>query len=129
VAWVDLAIADERRVSSADAYLGPALDRPNLLVETGCLVTRLHVERGRCTGVRYLRDGVSAAAQVCGEVIVCAGAVGSPQLLMLSGIGPARQLRGLGIDPVADIPSVGENLQDHAIVMASFASATADPFK
>jgi choline dehydrogenase len=121
-AWIDLAIADGQRVSSADAYLRPALDRPNLVVETGCLVTRLLVRRGRCTGVSYVRDGALAGARASGEVIVCAGAIGSPHLLLLSGIGPARQVRALGIDPVADIAGVGQNLQDHPIVMASYAS-------
>jgi len=122
VAWVDLAIAGGERVSPADAYLRPVLDRPNLVVETGCLATRLHVEHGRCTGVSYLRHGAPVTARAGGEVIVCAGAVGSPQLLMLSGIGPASQLRALGIDPVADIPAAGENLQDHPVVMVSYAA-------
>ncbi|HVB46105.1 MAG TPA: GMC family oxidoreductase N-terminal domain-containing protein [Streptosporangiaceae bacterium] len=127
MAWVDLAIAGGQRVSSADAYLRPVLDRPNLAVETGCLVTGLQVRHGRCTGVAYIRDGAPAGAQACGEVIVCAGAVGSPQLLMLSGIGPAPQSRALGIDPVADIPAVGQNLQDHSIVMVSYASPSPLP--
>jgi choline dehydrogenase len=122
VAWVDLAIAGGERVSPADAYLRPVLDRPNLVVRTGWLVTCLHVKHGRCTGVSYLRDGVPAQARVSGEVIVCAGAVGSPQLLLASGIGPTGQLRTLGIRPVADIPAVGENLQDHPVVMACYAS-------
>ena len=127
VAWVDLAIHKGQRVSPADAYVRPVLDRPNLAVETGCLVTRLQVRRGRCTGVSYARDGTPAAAQAAGEVILCAGAIGSPQLLMLSGIGPAQQLRALGIDPVADIGEVGGNLQDHPIVLVSYASSSALP--
>jgi choline dehydrogenase len=121
VAWADLAISGGERVSSADAYLRPALDRPNLTVRTGCLVTGLHLEHGRCAGVRYLRDGAPAGARASGEVIVCAGAVGSPQLLMLSGIGPARHLRALGISPAADIAGVGQNLQDHPLVLVSYA--------
>jgi choline dehydrogenase len=120
VAWADLAIADGQRVSPADAYLRPAMVRPNLTVETGCLATHLQVRQGRCAGVGYLRGGTPAQARAAGEVIVCAGAVGSPQLLMLSGIGPAAALRALGIEPVADIARVGENLQDHPIVVASF---------
>jgi choline dehydrogenase len=122
VAWVDLAIAGGQRVSPADAYLTPAADRPNLAVQAGCRVTGLLVRDGRCTGVRYLRDGTPAQARTAGEVIVCAGAVGSPQLLLLSGIGPAGQLRALGIDPVADLPGVGENLQDHPIALACYAT-------
>jgi len=103
------------------------LDRPNLAVETGCLVTRLQVRDGRCTGVTYVRGGAPAGARTCGEVIVCAGAVGSPQLLLLSGIGPTGQLRGLGIGVVADIAGVGQNLQDHPIVMVSYASPSPLP--
>jgi choline dehydrogenase len=127
VAWHDLAIADGERVSSADGYLRPVLGRPNLTVETDCLVTGLAVRRGRCTGVQYVRDGVPALAEASAEVILCAGGIGSPQLLMLSGIGPAGRLRDLGIDPVADLPEVGANYQDHPIVMVSYASATALP--
>jgi choline dehydrogenase len=122
VAWPDLAIADGQRVSPASAYLSPAADRPNLTVQPGAQVTRLTVGRGRCTGVSYLLDG-SAAEASAGEVIVCAGAVGSPQLLLLSGIGPAVELAALGISPVADLPGVGENLHDHPVVTLSYASA------
>ena len=122
VAWADLAIAGGQRVSPADAYLAPAMDRPNLTVSPGCLVTGLQVRDGRCTGVSYLRDGASAQAHASREVIVCAGAVGSPQLLLLSGIGPAQQLRDLGIGPVADLSGVGRNLQDHPVVLACYAT-------
>jgi choline dehydrogenase len=72
--------------------------------------------------VAYVRDGAPATARALGEVIVCAGAVGSPQLLLLSGIGPAGALRAVGVDPVADLPGVGQNLQDHPIVLVSYAS-------
>ena len=125
VAWVDLAIAGGRRVSPADAYLAPAMRRPNLTVSPGCLVTGLQVRDGRCTGVSYLRDGTLAQARAAGEVIVCAGAVGSPHLLLLSGIGPASRLRDLGIGPAADLPGVGANLQDHPVALACY--ATPDP--
>jgi choline dehydrogenase-like flavoprotein len=86
VAWPDLAIADGHRVSPASAYLRPALHRPNLTVRTGCLVTRLIIDGGRCTGASYVRDGAVEQAHAAEEVVLCAGAVGSPQLLMLSGI-------------------------------------------
>jgi choline dehydrogenase len=127
VAWVDLAIANGERVSPADAYLRPAQGRPNLVVRTDCLVTRVQVRHGRCTGVSYLRNGTPAEAAASGEVIVCAGAIGSPHLLLLSGIGPAAHLRALGIDPVVDLAGVGQNLQDHPIVMASCSSASSLP--
>jgi choline dehydrogenase len=124
VAWLDLAIAGGERVSSADAYLRPAAGRPNLVVQPDCLVTGLRVRRGRCTGAEYVRDGAAEVATVtaAGEVILCAGAIGSPQLLMLAGIGPADELRALGIEPVADLAGVGANLQDHPMVLVSYAS-------
>ena len=118
VTWLDLAISTGERVSSADAYLRPAMDRPNLVVQAGCLVTRLNVRAGRCTGVSYIRDGAGQAAAASGEVILAAGAIGSPVLLLRSGLGPAAALRALGIDPVADLTGVGANLQDHPIAKA-----------
>lgn len=100
------------RCSSAVAYLDPAKPRPNLSVHTGALASRVTFERGRATGVTYSMRG-QAFHQAAAEVIVCGGAINSPQLLMLSGIGPAGELRRLGIDVVADLPGVGANLQDH----------------
>jgi choline dehydrogenase len=105
-----------RRWSTADAYLRSAIDRPNLTVQTDALVTKVLVEKGRATGVRYVTGGKTEEALVQGEVILCGGAVNSPQLLMLSGLGPADHLRSLGIDVVADLPAVGTGLQDHPIV-------------
>jgi choline dehydrogenase len=125
--WVDLAIADGERVSSAEGYVRPMLGSPNLVVQADCLVTTLRVTHGRCTGVSYTRAGAPAEARCSGEVVLCAGAIGSPQLLMLSGIGPADQLRGLGIDPVADLADVGQNLHDHPIAMMSYATENALP--
>jgi choline dehydrogenase len=105
-----------RRWSTADAYLRPALDRPNLTVRTDALATKILVENGRTTGVRFVAGGKEESALAQREVILCGGAVNSPQLLMLSGLGPADHLRSLGIDVVADLPSVGTGLQDHPIV-------------
>ena len=119
VAWPDLAIEDGQRVSPAGAYLTPAWTRQNLTIMGSCLVTSLVIRDGRCTGVRYLHHGEISQAHADGEVIVCAGAVGSAKLLMLSGIGPADQLRSVGITPVADLP-VGANLQDHPVVLARY---------
>ena len=120
--WVDLAIADGQRVSAADGYLRPVLGRQNLAVETDSVVTGLTLRNGRCAGVTYVRDGRPAEAATSGEVILCAGSIGSSQLLMLSGIGPASHLRALGIEVVADVPGVGNNLQDHPMLITSYAS-------
>lgn len=105
-----------RRRSAADAYLRPALDRPNLTVHTDALATKILTEDGRATGVRYLRRGEERQALAQHEVILAGGAVNTPQLLMLSGIGPADHLREHDVDVVVDLPAVGGNLQDHPVV-------------
>jgi choline dehydrogenase len=107
-----------RRWSAADAYLHPAAGRPNLTVQTDALVTGVAIEAGRAVGVRYLLRGVEETARAEAEVILAAGAIGSPQLLMLSGIGPADHLAEHGIGVVADSPGVGANLSDHPMVTA-----------
>jgi choline dehydrogenase len=101
------------RWSAADAYLRPALKRPNLTVRTEAQATRILWEGTRAAGVEYAQDGRQIAVRAQREVILSAGAVNSPHLLMLSGVGPADHLRKLGIDVVADLPGVGRNLQDH----------------
>lgn len=111
-----------RRHSAAVGYLHPALTRPNLTIETHALASRLLFEGSRAVGIAYLKDGVEQEARVNKEVILSGGAVNSPQLLLLSGVGPADQLRALGIPVVADLPGVGENLQDHPFVSVCFAS-------
>jgi choline dehydrogenase len=102
-----------KRASAAHAYLDPIRDRSNLTVETGAEVTRLLFAGPRVTRVEYVQNGQPQQARVGREVIVCAGAFLSPKLLMLSGIGPADHLRSHGIQVVADLPGVGQNLQDH----------------
>lgn len=102
-----------RRFSAARAFLEPALDRDNLRVELGCLVERILVEDGRAVGVVLSRGGERYVARASGEVLLSAGAVGSPAILERSGIGDGERLRGLGIDVVHHAPGVGENLQDH----------------
>lgn len=102
-----------QRHSSAKAYLRPALSRANLAVETGTLVLALVIEGNRVVGVRYRRDGVERVARAAREVILSAGAIGSPMLLMRSGIGPAAHLREMGIEVRLDSPAVGQHLQDH----------------
>jgi choline dehydrogenase len=111
--FLDMTVKDGVRWSTANAYLRPALKRPNLRVLTHALATRVAFEGRRATGVRYRRSGVDELAGARREVILCGGAINSPQLLKLSGIGPAAELIALGIDVVADRPGVGENLQDH----------------
>ncbi len=109
----DRAIARGRRVSAATAWLYPALGRPNLRLLTGAKAHRVLMERGRATGVAFAWRGRLRHARALQGVTLCAGALRSPQLLMLSGIGPPDHLRAFGIAVVADLPSVGANLQDH----------------
>ena len=104
---------DARRCSGVDAYLRPAMARRNLTVETRAVATRVVVENGRAVGVDHGRRGRTALVRAEREVIVSAGAIGSPRLLMLSGIGRGDELKTLGIDVVHDLPGVGQNLQDH----------------
>jgi choline dehydrogenase len=106
-----------KRWSAADAYLRPALQRPNLEVVTGALVSGVEIEGGIATGVRWSRRrGGAQLARAERELILSAGAIASPQLLMLSGVGPADQLRQLGVQVRHELPGVGENLQDHPYV-------------
>ena len=107
------------------AFLVPILQRPNLTVTTGALVTRLLFEGTRTVGVEYLHEGMLHEVRVDREVILGAGAFDSPKLLMLSGIGDAAQLQALGISVVADVPGVGQNLQDHILVPVVY-QATGD---
>ena len=102
-----------RRWSSARGFLRPVMNRPNLRVETGCLVEKIEFDGKRATGVRFRQNGESKLARCGGEVILSAGALGSAQVLLQSGVGPADQLAGHGIASVLDKPGVGENLQDH----------------
>jgi len=111
-----------RRWSASKAYLGPARGRPNLEVRTRAHATRILFEGTRATGVEYLHRGRPERV-LADEVILTAGAIATPQLLQLSGVGPADHLRSLGIEPVADLPGVGRNLQDHLEVYIQHASA------
>lgn len=113
---LDQTIQDGRRCSTARAYLRPALSRANLTLRSRVLATRILMKGGRAVGVEFRRGGRRHAAYTRGEVILSCGAVNSPQLLMLSGIGPASDLQRLGIPVVADLPGVGDNLQDHVDV-------------
>jgi choline dehydrogenase len=104
---------DGRRCSAAVGYLRPARLRPNLTVRTGVLAQRLVLEKGRAIAVKCIAGNGLFVARAEREIIVTAGAINSPKLLMLSGIGPARHLTSLGIKTVADLPGVGQNLHDH----------------
>jgi choline dehydrogenase len=111
-----------RRMSAARAYLHPVLRRRNLAVRTRTLVTAIHIERGRATGVEIERRGGGAETIRAGEVILAGGAFNTPQLLQLAGIGPAGLLGRLGIPVVADVPAVGRHLQDHLEVYIQYGS-------
>lgn len=111
-----LTIEDGKRHSAAAAFLLPIFQRPNLTVTTGALVTRLLFEGTRTIGVEYLHEDMLHPVRVNSEVILSAGTFDSPKLLMLSGIGDAEHLQTLGIPVVADLPGVGQNLQDHPVM-------------
>jgi len=105
-----------RRWSTAVGFLRPAMGRPNLTVRTYALATRVLVEAGRAVGVEYRSAGATYQVQADAEVVLCGGAVNSPQLLLLSGIGPAVHLREVGVEATHDLPGVGQGLQDHPAV-------------
>jgi choline dehydrogenase len=109
----DRNVHNGRRLSASRAYLHPVMDRPNLDVETFAFVTNIVFEGKRAVGVEYTRRGRGSRRAHGGEVVLCGGAINSPQLLQISGVGGADHLRGIGVDVVADLPGVGENLQDH----------------
>jgi len=112
--------AGGRRASSARAYLYPAMDRPNLTVATGALVRRIVVRNSRAIGVQFARRGQMLTVLAHREIVVSGGAYNSPQLLLLSGIGPADELRQVGVEPVHDLPGVGRNLADHPNIINEY---------
>jgi choline dehydrogenase len=118
----DRNIHDGKRLSAAGAYLRPVMRRKNLEVRTRAFVTRVLFDGRRATGVEVVRGRGGAERIEAGEVILCGGAINSPQTLQLSGVGDADDLKALGIDVVADLPGVGRNLQDHLEVYVQYAS-------
>jgi choline dehydrogenase len=122
---LDMTVRDGVRASTANAYLRRAMKRHNLEVVTHALATRIAFEGRRAVGVHYRRHGREHKASARREVILCGGAINSPQLLNLSGIGAAAELRPFGIEVVADRPGVGENLQDHLEFTVQVASKKA----
>ena len=120
VGYYQLTVRNGQRCSAAVAYLHPVMRRSNLVVETRALATRILVEDGRAVGVEFLQGGERRTARASSDVILAGGAVNSPQLLQVSGIGPAALLAGLGIAVVKDLPGVGENLQDHYVITMTY---------
>lgn len=128
--WHHVDIRDGKRCGVRVGYLEPALGRPNLTVRTGALVTALDFDGTRCVGASYLRDGTSHAVRAAREVIVCAGAIASPKLLMLSGIGDPAHLREVGVPVRVELPGVGRNFHDHPLTIGPIgylAEPGADP--
>lgn len=117
---------DGRRASAAQAFLD-SRSRPNLVEKLGVLVARVVVESGRAAGVACLEAGLPTSYRASREVVIAAGAFGSPKLLMLSGIGPGDELRRHGIEVVADVPGVGRNLHDHLLALQYFALRKREP--
>ncbi len=113
--WAQVCIRDGRRDSAATAYLDPVRARPNLGVVTGALALRLEIRGGRCHGVVVSVDGQVRTVAAGIETILSAGAIDSPRLLMLSGVGAADDLKPVGVEPVVDLPGVGRHLQDHPL--------------
>jgi choline dehydrogenase len=118
--WFQVTQKNGARCSAAVAYLHPAMGRPNLRVETRALARNVLFEGKRAVGVAFSQDGVVRTARARAEVILAGGAVNSPQLLQLSGVGPGQLLAEYGIPVVQDLPGVGENLQDHYVTGARF---------
>jgi choline dehydrogenase len=118
----DRNVHNGKRLSAARAYLHPVMSRPNLEVETRAFTTKIVFEGTRAVGVEYARRGRGGRKVRANEVIVCGGAINSPQLLQLSGVGAASELGALGIEVVSDLPGVGENLQDHLEVYVQHSS-------
>jgi len=113
VSWYDVTQRNARRESASTAYLRPIRNRKNLTIQTHALATKVLVKKGRAVGLQYRLKGTPTTVYAERELILSGGAVNSPRLLLLSGIGPADELRPLGIEVVHDLPGVGKNLQDH----------------
>jgi choline dehydrogenase len=116
VGYYEITVRDGRRVSTASAYLRPAMRRVNLLVATQAHASAIGFEGTRATSVTYIQRGATHCVRAAREILVCGGAINTPQLLQLSGVGPAAHLRSLGIPVVHDSPAVGRHLQDHLCI-------------
>ena len=120
ISRMEATIGGGKRSSTARAYLYPAMARPNLTVATGATTRRILIENRRAVGVEYAQGGQTHRVRAAREVILCGGAYNSPQILMLSGIGPADHLREHGITPVHDLPGVGQNLAEHPNILNDY---------
>ncbi len=116
-AWHHLDMKNQKRGGVLTSYLKPAVSRGNVTLTTNALATKLLLENGRCVGVEYVKNGETLTARASREVIVACGAIESPKLLMLSGIGNATHLKQLGISVNVDLPGVGENFHDHPLLI------------
>lgn len=125
VALAQATIRKGRRASSSQTFLNPVRRRPNLEVRTGAQVSRLMFDGHQVCGVHYVRNGVDEYVRCCGEVILSAGAIGSPKILMLSGVGPKELLQSVGVTPITDSPEVGRNLMEHPAVYISAKASVA----
>ncbi len=117
--------ANRKRISTSVAFLYPAVERGNVEVADKALVAKIVIEGGRAVGVTYVKDGQTVTARAEREVILSAGTIGSPQILMLSGVGPADHLKSKGIGVAADLPGVGGNLHDHLMVPVRYETTSA----
>ena len=122
--FFQLTIKGGMRSGTNRAFLEPAIKRSNLTLKKGVLITKVLIKNNRCTGVEFLENGVSHKVHAQDEVILSAGAIGTPQILMLSGLGKADELAAVGIKAKLDIPEIGKNLQDHINIPISFYSKT-----
>ena len=120
ISRMEATVGNGARSSTARAYLHPAKQRANLVIHTDALAQRIEMANGRAVGVRYQQRGQPREARAEREIIVCGGAFNSPQLLLLSGIGPADELRAVGIEPVHHLPGVGRNLADHPNILNEY---------
>jgi choline dehydrogenase-like flavoprotein len=125
--WHHLDIKDDKRFGARSAYLQPALRRPNVTLSADSFVTRVLVEHGRAVGVEFLKDGQTAQARADQEIVLAASGVQTPKLLMLSGIGPAAHLAEFDIPVLVDLPGVGENFHDHALMVSPIYEVEHDP--
>ena len=122
IGFNEMTVRDGRRMSAWQSFVAPVLENDSLRVTTDALVDRIVVKEGRAAGVEYVRDGVRHVARAETEVIVSAGTIGSPAILLRSGIGPSSHLAEVGIDTIVDLPGVGENLHDHPLISVVYES-------